>query len=68
MSLNGKRDDFTTNDLLAAARAADVKPRQAKAILGDISHALEDWPKFARQAQVPTKFITAISTSFRKLT
>ncbi|MEJ6643350.1 MAG: hypothetical protein QNL33_08830, partial [Akkermansiaceae bacterium] len=52
MTLNGKRADFTKTDLLAAAQAADVKPRKTWEILASLQHALQAWPDFAAKAGV----------------
>lgn len=65
MSLNGKRDDFTSEDLLQAAKSVGVKTRRAKAILKQIGSALETWSKWAEQAGVETKAAASIQENFR---
>ena len=67
MSLNGKRDDFTMEDLLAGARAATVKPRKARAIIEEVRYALSGWSKFAFQAKVPQGFSLGIAGQFRSI-
>jgi serine/threonine-protein kinase HipA len=67
MTLNRKRDHFTKDDLLTAARAADVKPRQAKAILTQITETLLNWRTFADKAEVPLSFVTRIEKTFRTI-
>jgi serine/threonine-protein kinase HipA len=67
MTLNGKRDHFTTDDLLKAATAADVKPRAAKNIITHLHGALKNWPQFAQSAGVPQKIQTKIASNFRLL-
>ncbi len=67
MTLNGKRDDFTSDDLLAAAQAADVKPRKAREIINALKQTLHTWPKFAADAGVPKKFIPTITRNLRVL-
>jgi len=47
MSINGKRDVFVTDDLLAAARTAGVNTRKAKAILEAVVDTIGSWPRFA---------------------
>ena len=67
MTLNGKRDDFTKADLLAAAQAADVKPRKAKEIITTLQETLQNWPAFARDAGVPKTLIPGMAKNFRKI-
>lgn len=47
MSLVGKRDGFTGDDLLAAAPAANLKARQAKGILEEVRAAVSEWQRIA---------------------
>jgi serine/threonine-protein kinase HipA len=67
MSFNGKRDDFTRDDLLAAATAADVKPRKAKDIIAQLQDTLQNWPGFAKKAGLTEKTTKALATIFRRL-
>lgn len=67
MTLNGKRDKFTQEDLLTAARSADVKPRQAKDMITTLHQSLQNWPTFATEAGVPKNLIPRIRGNFRFL-
>ncbi len=57
MTLNGKTDGFAPADLLACARAADIKTTRAKTILADVAEAVRRWPEFATASG-----ITALDT------
>lgn len=63
MSINGKRDHFEINDLLAVAKSADIK--QAKELLHDVAKAIIHWPDFAREASVPKELAKKIQASQR---
>ncbi len=65
MSLNGKRDHFSPEDLLKAATAADLKPPQAKTLLAEVHSAIVQWPKFARLAGVPEAWSKEIKSQLR---
>ncbi len=67
MSLNGKRDHFTRDDLLAAAAAADVKPRKAREILDGMIETLTRWPTFAAEAKLPSSTTRQLAQAFRPL-
>ena len=67
MSLNGKRDHFTRDDLLAAAAAADVKPRKAREILDGMIETLTRWPTFAAEAKLPPSTTRQLAQAFRPL-
>ena len=61
MSVNGKRRDIADYDLLAAARAAGVKPRRAREALDRVRAAIARWPDFASEAGVRDDYATFIS-------
>ncbi len=67
MSLAGKRDDFTREDLLGAASAANVKTREAKAVLGGVRAAVARWKMFAEEAGVPKKVAERIAKAHREV-
>jgi serine/threonine-protein kinase HipA len=53
MSINGKRDDFVTDDLLAVARRFGI--RRGDELLQQVRDAVRRWPVFASQAGVDEK-------------
>ena len=52
MSVNGKRDGFELEDLLALAKAADIKRARAKQMVDRVIEAVRHWPDFAGEAGV----------------
>jgi len=52
MTLNGKRDGFTLEDLRAGAKSASMKRGRAEVIFEEVRAAVARWPEFAAQAQV----------------
>ena len=56
MSVNGRRRDIGDDDLLAAARAAGLKPRRAREALDRVRAAVARWPDFANEANVRDDF------------
>ena len=50
MSVSGKRDDFTRDDLLAFARFCNIKTAPARRIVDDVVAAVRDWPAIAATA------------------
>jgi serine/threonine-protein kinase HipA len=67
MSLAGKRDDFTRDDLLEAASAANVKAPKARNILDEVSESVNRWKSFAEQAQVDVRQAELIGIAHRHL-
>lgn len=65
MTVNGKRDGFTLEDLNQCAKAAGMKRGRAKSILLDVIDAVQHWPDFADQAQLPLQRMKAIQNVFR---
>lgn len=65
MSLGGRRDEFARDDLLEAASAANVKPKQARMILQEVVEAVRRWPEFAREARVAERTSAKIARVHR---
>ena len=53
MTVNGKRDNFELNDLLAVAKHADIKESKAVEIIKETISTVRRWPNFAKEAGVP---------------
>ena len=52
MSVNGKRDGFEHEDLLALAKAADIKKVRAEQMINRVIEAVRRWPAFAGESGV----------------
>ncbi len=63
MSLNGKRDHFSLDDLMAVGDSISL-PRTDR-IINEVYAAVERWPEFAGQAGVNDKTIAEISANHR---
>lgn len=65
MSINAKRDDFTTADLDAAASTAGLKRGAGRRITEEVTVTVTRWPEFAAAAQVPEETIEGIHKALR---
>lgn len=65
MSLNGKRDRFDMNDLLAFGKFAGLKERKAKSIIAEITEVIDTWTEFAEQAKVHDEYVVKIQRMLR---
>ncbi len=65
ISCNGKRDDFTLGDLLAAAKAGDIK--QPKKIIAEVEAAVNDWAVFSEEAGLSEERTLAIGGLLRSV-
>ncbi len=67
MSLNGKRDDFTRDDIrLASNRFRLYRGRHFDELLQQVQAATQQWPEFADQAGVPAERAADIFRNFRR--
>ncbi len=66
MALAGKRDDFTTQDLLRLGDAAEQGPARTLDILGEVSAAVGCWPDFAATAGIGADIVTKIASAHRR--
>lgn len=62
MSINGKFDGITRNDLLEIAKRNNIK--EAADIIDQISTVSSGWDKIARECDVPSKMVEAILPQF----
>ena len=63
MSINGKRDHFTRQDLIDVAHNNDLK--NPENVIADVIAAVEQWPTFATNAGVSAQKIEAIAKDHR---
>jgi len=63
MSINGKRDHFTQQDLIDVALNNDLK--NPEKVIADVIKAVEQWPTFATEAGVSEQKIDAINKDHR---
>jgi len=65
MTVNGKRDGFTRDDLRAVAQVAGLKRGRADAIADDVTAAVHRWPEFASSAGLGDDVAAAIGSAHR---
>lgn len=65
MSLAGKRNDFTYDDLLAFASNVGVKAVRAKRAIEEVAEAVGRWRAFAEEAEVDPSDMSRIEQTFR---
>lgn len=67
MSMNGKRDNFNKNDFIEFAKTASMKKGRAEAIIVQVLDAVSRWPKYAKDANVPSERIKKIASTYRSI-
>ncbi|MGJ8690785.1 MAG: type II toxin-antitoxin system HipA family toxin [Gammaproteobacteria bacterium] len=67
MSINGKRDNFVLEDLLALASSAGIKAAKAKQVIERVIASVKRWPQFAEQAGVEPVRSKQIANAHRVL-
>ncbi len=65
MTLNGRRDQFSYEDFQALARVAGLKRGLDRALFNEVRQSLLDWPRHARQAELPRTSIERIGELLR---
>ncbi len=68
MSINGKRDEFVIDDLLALGKSAAIKPARAREIIDAVVESVQNWKEFADSAGVENQTATRIAKAHRVLT
>lgn len=65
MTLNAKRDGFTTEDFEAGAKAALMKRGRAATIVEEVLVAVKRWPEFANAAKLSDEWRDKIQKTLR---
>lgn len=66
MSINGKRDDFSLNDLLAVAKLiTNLTPSKARDIITNTCDVVSNWSLMAKKEGVPDELVGRISGALR---
>ncbi len=65
MSINGKRDGFTLDDLRGCAKSAMMKRGRAEKIVEEVRTAVMQWPDFAGKAGVTDDWTAQIKANHR---
>lgn len=65
MSLAGKRDGYSLEDLVSGGKAAGLSTRAVTAILSDVTAAFRDWRAVASAAGVRPDFIDDVEANLR---
>jgi serine/threonine-protein kinase HipA len=65
MSLAGKRDLFTRDDLVAGGKAAGLSSRAVKQVVGEVTDAVSHWRRIAEDVGVRPAFVDDIAATVR---
>ena len=65
MSINGKREKLEREDLLALAKAADIKSVRANQLVDRVVDAVRRWPAFAGEAEVTEERVRQVQAAQR---
>lgn len=66
MSIAGKLDDFTPEDLIRLGEAAEQSPSRVRAIIEQVTAAVSRWPEFAANADVDSDIARKIGMAHRR--
>jgi serine/threonine-protein kinase HipA len=65
MSINGKRDDFTVDDVRAVARFAGLKRGRDEAILHEVTAVVAEWPRVADEVGIDEQMRDRVGATHR---
>ena len=65
MSVNGKRDNFELDDLIAFGKTAGLKPAKARKLIESISSTVSQWIEFADECGVEENMAKQIAITHR---
>jgi serine/threonine-protein kinase HipA len=67
MSVNGKRDGFAVDDLVALARAGSIKRPRALALIEEVDAAVGQWARYAAEVGMDDRTRERIAAAHRRL-
>ena len=60
MTINGKRENITLDDVLSAAKVMRISKRKALNIIDEVKYALNNWSKYAKDLAIDNNVIKGI--------
>ena len=66
MSVNGKKIGISDEDMIAAGRIGDLRPKECESIISEVREVVRAWPQFAAEAEVKDEFVTKIGKVLSK--
>lgn len=67
MSINGKRDNFALDDLIALGRTGGIKKTRVMSVVEQVKSAVQQWDRFAAEAGVDESTVQRIARAQRDL-
>ena len=67
MSINGKRDDFLREDLVALGAVGNIKPARANTLIDEVAAGVNAWAGYARESGIDDDTIKRIGKAHRRL-
>ncbi|MBQ9421819.1 MAG: type II toxin-antitoxin system HipA family toxin [Lachnospiraceae bacterium] len=67
MTINGKRNQITKEDCIAAGRNMNLRPAKCREIMEEVQLALDQWPAFAARAELAEAKAMRIAEQFERL-
>ena len=65
MSINGKRDGFVLEDLMALATLGGIKPRRARILIRQVRDSVDNWPAYVEAAGVDAQMAAQVRQTHR---
>lgn len=65
MSINGKRENITREDLIELSSHANIKKKQANEMLDQVIDSFSKWREFASKVEIPEKRVEEIQNNLR---
>ena len=66
MTINGKRENITLDDVLSTAKIMRISKRKALNIIDEVKYALNNWQKYAIDLGINNEIIKEIEKYFNK--
>lgn len=67
MSINGKRDDFELDDIIALGKHASLSKKRTLIILSEVKAGIDSWKQLAEDADIKPEIIRMIQSMFRSI-
>jgi len=65
LTINGKRDGFTLEDLLECAHVGSISKRRALHVIDQVSIAVSRWSSYADDARLSSELMAQIAAAHR---
>ena len=67
MTINGKQERITLDDLVASGQHMNISKNRTISIVEDVERSIKEWPTFAKEAKLSKRVVEGVHRNLSSL-